>query len=70
MIGSGASQDGCIAERWGREERESFAPLRPGSVVTLDAGLLGRQSGPVLPPGPIRAPLRDRREPRGPAATA
>jgi 2-keto-4-pentenoate hydratase/2-oxohepta-3-ene-1,7-dioic acid hydratase in catechol pathway len=62
VIGSGTCGAGCIAERWGREGRGSFPPLRPGSVVTLDAGPLGRQTARVLAPAPVRAPLRDRRE--------
>jgi 2-keto-4-pentenoate hydratase/2-oxohepta-3-ene-1,7-dioic acid hydratase in catechol pathway len=63
VIGSGTCGNGCLAERWGREGRDSIAPLRPGAVVTLDAGPLGRQTGRVLPAGPVRGPLRDRRSP-------
>jgi 2-keto-4-pentenoate hydratase/2-oxohepta-3-ene-1,7-dioic acid hydratase in catechol pathway len=64
VIGSGTCGDGCIAERWGRSGRDSFDPLRPGSVVTLDGGPLGRQQSRVLPAVAIREPLRDRRRSR------
>ena len=65
VFGSGTCGNGCLAERWGREGRDSMAPLRPDAVVTLDAGPLGRQTSRVRPAGPVRNPLRDRRSPAG-----
>lgn len=41
VLGSGTCNDGCLAERWGREGFDSAAPLRAGDVVEVDAGLLG-----------------------------
>ena len=60
VLGSGTCGDGCLAERWGRQGRDAVAPLRPGDVVTLDGGILGRTVSRVVPGAPVRQPLAPR----------
>ena len=61
LIGSGTCGNGCLAEQWGRQGRDSVASLQPGSVVTLEAGPLGKQTARVQRARQLLNPLRDRR---------
>jgi 2-keto-4-pentenoate hydratase/2-oxohepta-3-ene-1,7-dioic acid hydratase in catechol pathway len=64
LLGSGTCGDGCLAERWGRSGRDAAPPLRPGDVVALDGGILGRTANRVAAGRPVRQPLQPR--PRSP----
>jgi 2-keto-4-pentenoate hydratase/2-oxohepta-3-ene-1,7-dioic acid hydratase in catechol pathway len=60
LLGSGTAGDGCLAERWGRQGRESVDSLHIGETVRLDGGPLGSTASRVVGPAPVRAPLRRR----------
>lgn len=58
LFGSGTCANGCIAERWGRGERDAVPSLQPGTRVSLDGGPLGSQQTRVVRGQPVRNPLR------------
>ena len=41
VLGSGTCNNGCFAERWGREGLDAITPLAVGDLVEVDAGILG-----------------------------
>ncbi|MCS4257819.1 2-keto-4-pentenoate hydratase/2-oxohepta-3-ene-1,7-dioic acid hydratase in catechol pathway [Rhodococcus erythropolis] len=41
LLGSGTCRNGCLAELWGRNGRDSRPELRPGDVVTTTVDILG-----------------------------
>ncbi|GAA3931009.1 fumarylacetoacetate hydrolase family protein [Microbacterium soli] len=56
VLGSGTCDDGCLAERWGRQGPDSAPPLAVGDVVEIDGGLLGRATHRIVASAP-RHPL-------------
>lgn len=48
VIGSGTCGNGCLAELWGRQGRDSRPPLAVGDLVELDVERLGRTANRIV----------------------
>lgn len=65
VLGSGTcGNGGCLAELWGRRGEQTPPPLRPGDVVTMTVGGLGRISNRVVPGRDVPPVPPARRRPR------